>query len=217
MIDSSRVLCYAAKWVGNDQIFFDSIKNSSHKSMLKGIHALLDMADGVISYNGRKFDLPVLHKEFLLHNFNPPSPYKHIDLLNTMRRQFKFTSNKLDYVCQQLKLGKKSDHEGFELWLKCMNKDAEAWKKMEEYNVQDVILLEKLYHKLMPWIQSHPNQNVFADEHVCPSCASPKIQKRGTAVSGTGVYQRYQCRACGTWSQSTKALSKTTEIKRIPT
>ena len=214
MIDSSRVLCYAAKWVGNDTIFFDSIHKSSRKKMLKGIHALLDMADAVISYNGRKFDLPVLHKEFLLCGLNPTSPYKHIDLLSTVRRQFKFTSNKLDYICQQLGLGKKEAHEGFELWLKCMNKDAEAWKTMEKYNVQDVALLEKLYHKLLPWIQSHPNQNVFSDEHVCPTCASPKIQKRGTAISTTGVYQRYQCRACGTWSQSTKAHSKTTEIKR---
>jgi hypothetical protein len=185
--------------------------------MLKGIYALLDIADAVVTYNGDKFDLPVLNKEFLLCGLNPPSPYKKIDLLRTVRRNFRFASNKLDHVSQQLGLGKKVDHEGFELWLKCMNKDADAWKKMEEYNVQDVILLEKLYHKLMPWIQSHPNQNLFSDEHICPSCASPKIQKRGTSISSTGVYQRYQCRACGTWSQSTKALSKTTEIKRIPT
>ncbi len=217
MIDTSKVLCYTAKWVGDSQIYFDSIHSSKHKSMLKGIHALLDIADAVVTYNGDKFDLPVLNKEFLLCGLNPPSPYKKIDLLRTVRRNFRFASNKLDHVSQQLGLGKKVDHEGFELWLKCMNKDADAWKKMEEYNVQDVILLEKLYQKLMPWIQSHPNQNLFSDEHICPSCASPKIQKRGTAISSTGVYQRYQCRACGTWSQSTKALSKTTEIKRIPT
>lgn len=214
MIDTSKVLCYTAKWTDDDEIFFDSIYNSKHKSMLKGIHALLNMADAVITYNGNKFDLPVLNKEFLLCGLAPPSPYKSIDLLRTVRRNFRFASNKLDHVSQQLGLGKKESHEGFELWLKCMNKDAEAWQTMEKYNVQDVVLLEKLYHKLLPWIQSHPNQNVFSDEHVCPTCASPKIQKRGTAISASGVYQRYQCRACGTWSQSTKALSKTTEIKR---
>lgn len=215
MIDTSKVLCYTAKWLDDSQIYFDSIKDSREKSMLKGIHALLDIADAVVTYNGDKFDLPVLNKEFLLCGFTPPSPYKKIDLLRTVRRNFRFASNKLDHVSQQLGLGKKVEHEGFELWLKCMAKDDEAWKKMEKYNVQDVVLLEKLYVKLLPWIQSHPNQNLFSDGHVCPTCASTKIQKRGTAITTTGVYQRYQCRSCGTWSQSTKALSSGAEIKRV--
>ena len=214
MIDTSKVLCYTAKWYDDKEIYFDSIHKSRHKTMLKGIHDLLDMADAVITYNGNKFDLPVLNKEFLLHGFNPPSPYKSIDLLRTVRRNFRFASNKLDHVSQQLGLGKKVEHEGFELWLKCMSKDSEAWKKMEKYNVQDVVLLEKLYIKLLPWIQSHPNQNLFSDSHCCPTCSSQKIQKRGTAITTTGVYQRYQCRACGTWSQGTKALSSAAEIKR---
>ena len=42
-----------------------------------------------------------------------------------------------------------------------------------------------------------------------------KLQKRGTAVSGTGTYQRYQCRACGTWSQGTKAVKPSVEIKGV--
>jgi uncharacterized protein YprB with RNaseH-like and TPR domain len=102
MIDTSKVLCYTAKWTDDDEIFFDSIYNSKHKSMLKGIHALLDMADAVVTYNGNKFDIPVLHKEFLLCGFNPPSPSKSIDLLRTVRRNFRFASNKLDHISQQL-------------------------------------------------------------------------------------------------------------------
>lgn len=215
MIDSSKVLCYAAKWVGDKEVMFDSLHKSKPKKMLKGIHELLNDADAVISYNGRKFDLPILHKEFLIYNFNPPQPYKQIDLLNTMRSRFRFVSNKLDYVCQQLGLGKKTDHEGFELWLKCMNNDAEAWKRMEKYNKQDVVLLESLYNRVLPWIKNHPNMNLHKDHEGCPTCGSDKLQKRGTAVSGTGTYQRYQCRDCGTWSQGTKAVKPSVTIKGI--
>jgi hypothetical protein len=213
LMESSYVLCYAAKWLGEKEMFFDSVHQSKPKQMLKGIHGLLNDADAVVHYNGTKFDIPTLNKEFLLHNFNPSQPYKQIDLLRTIRSNFRFPSNKLDYVAQRLGLGKKQEHEGHELWVKCMNGDKEAWKRMEKYNKQDVVLLESLYNRVLPWIKNHPNMNLHQDHEGCPTCGSEKLQKRGTAVSGTGTYQRYQCRACGTWSQGTKAVKPSVTIK----
>jgi len=214
LMESSYVLCYAAKWLGEKEVKFDSVHQSRPKTMLKGIHGLLNDADAVVHYNGTKFDIPTLNKEFLLHNFNPPSPYKQIDLLRVVRSNFRFPSNKLDYVAQRLNLGKKHEHEGHELWVKCMNGDKDAWKRMEKYNVQDVVLLESLYGTLLPWIKSHPNHNLFSDDHVCPNCSSSSLQRRGTAISATGTYQRYQCRSCGTWSQSTKSIKSSVEVKQ---
>ena len=214
LMESSYVLCYAAKWYGDKEVMFDSVHKSRPKTMLKGIHGLLNDADAVVHYNGTKFDIPTLNKEFLLHSFNPPSPYKQIDLLRVVRSNFRFPSNKLDYVAQRLNLGKKHEHEGHELWVKCMNGDKDAWKRMEKYNVQDVVLLENLYGHLLPWIKSHPNHNLFSDGHVCPNCSSSSLQRRGTAISATGTYQRYQCRSCGTWSQSTKSIKSSVEVKQ---
>lgn len=215
LMESSYVLCWAAKWLGTDEVMFDSVHVSKPKKMLKRIHDLISEADAVIHYNGTKFDMPTLNKEFLLHEMNPPAPYKQIDLLKQVRSQFRFPSNKLDYVAQRLGLGSKTAHEGHELWVKCMNKDKDAWFRMEEYNKQDVILLEKLYHRLLPWIKNHPNHNHHADGHVCPSCGSVAIQKRGTAVTTTSTYQRYQCRACGSWSQGTKQAKSSVEVKPL--
>lgn len=214
LMESSYVLCYAAKWLGEDDIHFDSVHQSKPKAMLKGIHVLLDEADAVVHYNGTKFDIPTLNKEFLLHGFNPPAPYKQIDLLRVVRSNFRFPSNKLDYVAQRLGLGKKHEHEGHDLWVKCMNGDKDAWKRMESYNIQDVVLLESLYSSLLPWIKSHPNHNLYTSDTVCPSCSGHRLQKRGTAISSAGVYQRYQCKDCGTWSQSTTAEKKKVEVKR---
>lgn len=214
LMESSYVLCYAAKWLGQKDVLFDSVHQSRPKTMLKGIHGLLNDADAVVHYNGTKFDIPTLNKEFLLHSFNPPSPYKQIDLLRVVRSNFRFPSNKLDYVAQRLNLGKKHEHEGHELWVKCMNGDKDAWKRMEKYNIQDVVLLENLYGHLLPWIKSHPNHNLFSDGHVCPNCSSSSLQRRGTAISATGTYQRYQCRSCGTWSQSTKSIKSSVEVKQ---
>jgi hypothetical protein len=215
LMESSYVLCWAAKWLGEDEIIFDSVHQSKPKKMLKGIYDLLNAADAVIHYNGTKFDIPTLNKEFLLHNYAPPSPYKQIDLLRVARSQFRFPSNKLDYVAQRLGLGKKQEHEGHDLWVKCMNGDKDAWKRMESYNIQDVVLLESLYSRLLPWIKHHPNHNLFTDNTVCPTCAGTRLQKRGTAVSSTGRYQRYQCSSCGSWSQGTKATKPSVEMKGL--
>jgi DNA polymerase elongation subunit (family B) len=215
IMESSKTLCYAAKWLGEEDIYFDSVQQSKPKAMLKGIHGLLESADAVIHYNGTKFDIPTLNKEFLLNKLLPPSPYKQIDLLRVVRSNFRFPSNKLDYVSQRLGLGKKHAHEGHDLWVKCMNGDKDAWKRMEEYNIQDVVLLESLYDNLLPWIKNAPNRNLYQDITGCPTCGSTHLQKRGTAVSTTGTYQRYQCRDCGSWSQGTKSVKKSVEIKHL--
>jgi len=141
--ESSYVMCYAAKWLGDKKMMFDSVKKSGDKKMLAGIHKLLDEADAVIHYNGKRFDIPSLNKEFLLHGMFPPAPFKEIDLLTVAKSRFRFVSNKLDYVAQSLGLGKKTEHSGHELWVQCMAGIPKAWKTMEEYNKNDVILLEK--------------------------------------------------------------------------
>lgn len=215
LIESSGMLCWAAKWMGEDEIFFDSIQDSPKKRVVKGISKLLSEADVVITYNGNRFDLPVLNKEFLLEGLSPPSPYKSLDLYTTVKRQFRFTSNKLDYIAQQLELGKKNP-TNFQLWVDCMNKDPIAWAKMKSYNIQDVILLESVYHKIKCWIKNPPNHNLYQPgDHVCPTCGSHKVQKRGFAYTIAQRYQRYQCTDCGSWSRGSKKNQESLTIKGI--
>ena len=205
IIDSGYVLCWAAKWHGNSEVMFSSVHSDGPELMLQRIHNLLNEADAVVHYNGTKFDIPILNKEFLLYSMSPPAPYKQIDLLRTARSQFRFPSNKLDYISNALGFGKKVKHIGHELWISCMNGDPIAWKQMEEYNIHDVVLLEKVYKKLLPWIKGHLNYSVYTATLVCPNCGKAHFQKRGFAFTGASKYQRYQCNPCGTWWRSNKA------------
>lgn len=195
LIESSEVMCYSAKFFGEEGVYFDSIYRSKTKNMLNGIHSLLDEADVVIHYNGKQFDIPCLNKEFLIYGMEPPSGYKQIDLLTTVRSQFRFTSNKLDYVSQRLGLGKKHETD-FQLWVDCMKRDSEAWKRMESYNIQDVLLLEKLYEKLRPWVKGHPNIGLYTEVSCCPTCGTNRIKKDGHYYTSTRRYQRYRCKEC---------------------
>ena len=210
IVESGSTICWAAKWVGDKKVVYSGRDTDSHKSMLKKIHALLSEADAVITYNGNKFDLPTLNKEFIKVGLAPPSPYKRIDLLAVARRQFRFTSNKLDYVAQFLGLGAKTRHKGHELWVGCMQGNASDWKVMQRYNKQDVVLLERVYNKMLPWIQRHANWSVFKNECVCPNCGSKHFQKRGFYHSQAGTYQRYQCQSCSTWFKDNKNIIRGT-------
>lgn len=208
MVSTSSTLCWAAKWHGQREVMFDSVHQSTEKQMLKRVHRLLDEADVVVHYNGRKFDVPTLNKEFLLNGMAPPSPYKQVDMLQVARGKFRFQSNKLDYVASQLGLGGKASHEGFELWVKCMKGDAGAWSRMERYNKRDVVLLEQVYEKMLPWVPNHPNHSAMDGRPVCPNCGASKLQKRGTQLAKDTTYVRYQCGGCGAWSRSSQSVKR---------
>jgi DNA polymerase elongation subunit (family B) len=201
---SSYILCWTAKWYGKKPVYFESAEDQSHKSVLKPIHQLLDEADVVIHFNGTKFDIPILNREFVKHGFTPPSPYKQLDLYRVVRRAFRFESNKLAYVTEALGLQGKTKHSGFQLWVRCMKGERKAWKEMEEYNRNDVAILEPLYERLRPWIDKHPTM-VISDGMACPRCGSEHTQKREKQVAVSRTYARYHCQSCGGWFRSNKS------------
>jgi hypothetical protein len=80
-----------------------------------------------------------------------------------------------------------------------MDRKKEAWATMEAYNKQDVLLLERVYDRLLPWITNHPNLSAHGDTFCCPKCGSVDYQQRGYAIQLGGKYRRYQCKPCGGW------------------
>jgi hypothetical protein len=211
------VMCWAAQWAGETKVMFDSVARSGKKKMLKGIHELMCEADAIITYNGIRFDIPHLNGQFILNGMTPPSPASQIDLMRTVKSRFKFPSNKLEYVCGQLGIGKKVKHQGFDLWLGCLRNDAKAWRTMERYNKMDVTLLVGLYNHLLPWIKNHPNRNLYLDDTTgkpqCSHCLG-NLQRRGFSFTASGKYARFQCMQCGAWHRGKKNIANKTETRR---
>ncbi len=213
--ESGEMLCWAAKWVGKHKVTFRSVYSDGKEGMVRGLWEMLDKADVVITYNGRKFDIPWANAEFLLLDLQPPAPYQQIDLYPAVKKKFKFPSYKLDYVCQRLGIGAKVQHEGFELWKRCIANEASAWKTMRFYNVNDVAITELLYERMLPWIPNIPSFAAHTQGHVCPACGSDDLQSRGYAFTQQTRYQRFQCKSCGKWSRSTKGES--IQIREVAT
>lgn len=204
-VEESRVLCFGAKWVGGDYVFKAEYEHG-REEMLTTINELLTEADAVVSWNGVRHDSKKIRTEFVLEGMTPPSPWKEIDLMRVAKNQFAFSSNSLNHVSKQLGVGQKVKHEGFfDIIPKVQAGDQGARRAFARYQKQDVVLLEKLYKKLLPWIPKtmHPNLSIGSDRPSCPKCSSEKIHFKGYGYNGTGAYRKFQCQnpKCGSWSQ----------------
>jgi len=197
-------MCFAAKWHDKPKVAFHSEYHDGFDVMIDKAYDLLDEADVIVHYNGTRFDIPHLKREFLLRGMTPTSSFQEIDLLKVVRNKFRFTSNKLDHVAQQLGLGGKASHAGHTLWVKCMAGDKKAWDSMRKYNKQDVVLTENLYDTLRPWITNHPSHALYdGTTDACPNCGNQLGvgHRRGFKYTNLGKYQQYRC-DCGAWSRS---------------
>lgn len=208
VVEPTRMLCFAAKWYDRPGIIYRSEHDDGRDAMLDDLWALLDEADAVVHYNGKSFDVPHIQREFLLAGMPPPSPYAQIDLWRTVRSQFRFLSNKLGSVSEELELGGKAAHEGMGLWLSCLKGDSAAWRRMKRYNRQDVKLTEALYEELRPWIKGHPSFNlVTGAARSCPTCGSTDVEKRGFHRTKVSTFQRFRCNDCGSYSHDGKRVA----------
>lgn len=202
IVDRGGILCFAAKFLGEPSLQFYSTWTHSHDEMVKAAHTLIEEADAVVTYNGDRFDLPRLTGEFLLAGLKPPAPPTSIDVLKAVKK-LGFISNKLAFIGPLLGSGNKLKHEGFELWTKVMDGDAKAQKRMERYCVQDVVLLEKVYKKVRPYIKNHPHLGLTKGI-ACGACGSTHVQSRGYRRTKSFRIQRVQCQSCGSWSDGTR-------------
>lgn len=191
-----HVLSWAAKWMGEDTVYYEDQRNAKNieddKKILEGIWKLLDECDFVVTQNGKKFDQKKLNARFIIHGMKPPSSYRHIDVLQIAKSQFGFTSHKLEYMTKTLcKKYKKSGHpkfSGFEMWSECMKGNLEAWEEMENYNVLDILSLEELYTIISPWDMKLPNFSVYNDD---PESNEEWVED-GFVYSNLGKYVRYR-------------------------
>jgi hypothetical protein len=215
-----HIMSYAAKWLGEDEIYYQESRKEDDTTIVRSLLALLDEADIVIAHNGENFDFPQICARAIVHGMKPPSPYKIVDTYKAACRYFAFPSNSLEYLSTVLGCTPKESHKkfpGFELWLECLRNNDAAWEEMREYNIQDVITLEELYLKMRPWINNHPNMAVYETHNKvtqCPKCNSANLQWRGYAYTQVGKFHRFQCQDCGGWGR-TRSSQKTKAEKAV--
>ena len=210
-----HILSWAAKWLDEDKMFYQDNRKAGKidddSKILQGIWDLMDEADIIVTHNGKKFDEKKLNTRFIINGLSKPSSYKHIDTLQIAKKHFAPTSFKLEHLAKILKVKfQKSQHKkfpGFALWEACLAGIDSAWKEMEHYNKQDVLVLEAVFKKLRPWATTLPNFAVYYDghQHVC-SCGSKTFKKNGFDYTNSSKFQRYKCKKCGAETRDAQNL-----------
>lgn len=218
-IEEGEMICFAAKWYGQDEIEFYADWENGHLGMIQEAWRLLDEADVVVHFYGSKFDIPHMNTCFLRYGYPPPSPFKQVDLKMVVGKQFKFSSNKLEFVSRVLGLEGKVEHEGFPLWDKVMNEtrrnglkpfseeiEADAKARMKVYNERDVFLLDEVYEALLPWIPSHPHRHLYEEGRGCPTCGADIefMQREGYAYTKLSKFKQFRCIVCDSWFRSNR-------------
>lgn len=194
------ILCIGYKWVGERDIEVVTNWENTQQEMLQTIIDLIGEADAVVSKNGIKFDIPWIKTEILKYKLEPLPQLTHIDLQKIAKANFRFLSNKLDYIVQYLDIGKKVEHEGFGLWEKVMAGDELARRRMVRYCKGDVRITDRLYGRMKPYMIDHPVMRAIGAE-VCPNCGSKHTQRRGKRYTRHYEINRHQCmnNKCRAW------------------
>ena len=220
----SYVLSFSYKWADEKKAHVIALNDfkgykpnvPDDKKLIEEIYKIMSSADIIVGQNIRSFDIKKLNARFIFYGMKPIAPYKTVDTLVIARKRFSFSSNKLDDLGKFLGLGQKIRTGGYSLWVDCMNGDKKAWAKMKAYNLQDTILLERVYLKLRSWDTNHVNIGMYMDgKSRCATCGSTSLQSRGFSRNKTTKYHRFFCNDCGSWGRDTKNIQKTKPLISI--
>ena len=212
------ISCWSAKWLGEAEVISfilkpDEARERKDERILHPLWRLLDKADIVIAQNGKSFDIKRANTRFLLYGMDEPMPYRVVDTLQSARAKFDFSSFKLDYMNKYLGLNIKHEVHMND-WIGCSQGNKDSLKKMQEYNKQDVLILEEFYYSIRRWI-NHPNMVSWCvrvveledGEEMCPVCGEIVTDSAfsGEWVSPAGYrYSAFRCPHCGAIGRRTE-------------
>lgn len=209
IVETQDILCFAATKVGSGKIESYAAWDG-YDTMLQRLHEIMDRCDYLAGYNHVSYDNKHVRAAFAKAGMPPPSPHRDIDLMRVVKKNFKFQSNKLAHVCQQLGLTLKTDPGGFDTWKQILQGEGAereaAQRRMVKYCRNDTKITAELLQRLLPYCDGL-NVPLLTDcEHeACNRCNSTDIQSRGFAYTTTYRYRRYQCQSCKGWMRSRKS------------
>ncbi len=217
--------CVGYKWLGEKKVGVISTHDDKKRfakdhtddyNVCKKMHELMSEADLIIGHNVDKFDNKKLKFRFIKNGLEPLLLPPTVDTLKVAKREFKGTSNRLDYWAQTLAetekekelMRKLKNPSG--LWDRCFEGSFKDTKLMAKYCKRDIDITEFVYNKLKPWMTNHPNmlkvtgQFNRKEDLKCGTCGSTNLIKNGFRRTRTGKFQRHMCDDCGSSTRGAK-------------
>ncbi|MEM3169713.1 MAG: ribonuclease H-like domain-containing protein [Candidatus Nitrosotenuis sp.] len=161
--DYGRILCCGFKYlnkkpfiVSQDQFSDYRRKLWDDRKVVEKIKTVLESADILVSYNGRRFDIPFINSRLLYHGFSALKKQRHIDLYWIIKYKYKLHRDSLKAVedfffetKQPLKTPVTPVH-----WNKAAAGVKTSLEYVKRHCLNDVLLLERLFFSVKNSIES---------------------------------------------------------------
>jgi predicted PolB exonuclease-like 3'-5' exonuclease len=200
IIQDWKIICISYGWEDEDKVHtLTWDENQCDKQMLIDFIKIANTADELVAHNGDKFDIKKIRTKCIFHRIPMFPNYRTLDTLKKAKSGFVFNSNRLDYIAKYLGVGAKLEHEGFNMWVKCMQGDKEALADMVKYCEMDIVVLQDVFLVMQSYIKQ--NQHVgtlnMGRKCDCPSCGSLDVTYLKLNVTSFGTPKRqFECDVC---------------------
>lgn len=161
--DFGFVICAVVKEYNNNNLKIFRIDNYkgwntakyNDKEMIKDIVKELNKYDGVITYNGRNFDLPFLRSQIIAYDLEHLPSLFHVDVYYATKYRLRLHNSKLNTLITFLntyRSGKKRLEEKTAInslyYKQAITGDKKGINKLVHHCVKDVVALEQCYDYL---------------------------------------------------------------------
>lgn len=219
ILEDSKIIMIGYKWEHSKttELLHWDLRNQDDSKMVEKFQTIAAEADVCIGHNSRSFDIRHIATRLCDHNLKPIHIENAEDTYKDVKKKLALPSYKLDYLVKRFGLGAKMALSGWNSWIDvCWNKNEKEFEKMKKYCKMDVILSEKLYHRLYKYIDHKVNYGVFTDGRLaCPDCSSTKVYKAKDRLTRTGMRQQWQCQKCARyWTTGKNLIKKASERLR---
>lgn len=160
--DYGIVLTWCLKPLGSDDILKGQItaadirkgrKGDEDRRIVKDLIGAIQNFDKLITYFGKRFDVPYLRARALhMGEFFPRfGTIKHIDVFDIVKHRFCMSRKSQEVACRFLLNHTDKTHFSGSIWRDAARGDRKALKMVMEHNIYDVTDLEKLYLRVIDY------------------------------------------------------------------
>lgn len=207
-----QIVCIAAQWEHGKRIMsWDWGDDMDDGDLLRSFAEVANTADELVAHNGDRYDKRMFAGRCLKHGILLDPNIKQFDTFQVAKRRFKLNSYSLAYIAHYCGIkATKSDME-YEDWIRVLEGNKTALRKMVKYCKQDIVVLREVYDKIAPYHNPKTHIGVLnrLDRWTCPHCASDRVHQSKRRPSAAGIVRyQFQCQSCGSYYSLSETVRK---------
>jgi len=125
------------------------VKGTDDKKLCVKLRNKLEKYDIIVGHYSKKFDVPFLNTRLFLQGEQRKKKQFHLDTCFLSRAKFALNSNRLDMLAKSMELDVQKTGILPRIWNDAALGDDEAIKYVVDHCVKDVLVLEKVYSRML--------------------------------------------------------------------